>query len=122
MTRAGLIIVAIATLTAPSIGLADNIRCKDIETVYDPIFAVTIKQIEAVGSDFKTLAKDATEQKRDVLRKRYCATGGEALGLYKAVAVQLATCIKSGEDLSKLSDVVKGQMDQTVAAVKNICG
>jgi hypothetical protein len=115
------IIVAAALLVLPSLASAASIECSRIGTSYDHLFADGNKRVEAILAEFKALPKTATEQQKDRIRKKFCAVGGEVLGLYKLVQAMAKDCIAHGEKLDQLIDVINKQLNLAQQGVNAPC-
>jgi|SRR5882672_8560679 len=114
-----LLTIAAALMLTVSAASAD-IACGKVGTAYDQLFVDGNARIEAILAEFKALPGGATEAQKDGIRKKFCAVGGEIVGLYKFMAALANDCSKQGEKMGELLDVVNKQLDMAQGGVK-IC-
>jgi hypothetical protein len=113
-------LAGLLTISASAAG-ASGIDCKTIGTAYDNLFANANDRVQAILTEFKALPAGATEQKKDAIRKRFCAVGGELVGFYKFVQSLGNDCVKQGDNMTELMDVVNKQLDLAKQGIKTAC-
>jgi len=111
--------IAAALMLTVSAASAD-ISCGTIGTAYDQLFVDGNSRVEAILAEFKALPSDASEARKDGIRKKFCAVGGEIIGLYKFLLALGNECAKQGERMDELLDVVNKQLGLAQGGVK-IC-
>jgi hypothetical protein len=112
---AGLVLLS---LTAAS---AASIDCSKIGTAYDSLFSDANTRVQAVLTDFKSLPAGADEKRKDAVRKRFCAVGGELVGFYKFVQALGNDCAAQGQNMSELMDVVNKQLGLAQQGIRDAC-
>lgn len=121
MTRHTRWIVAAALVLVPTLTSAASIDCKRIGTSYDSLFADGNTRVEGILAEFKKLPQNASEQQKDTIRKRFCAVGGEILGLYKFVQALAKDCAAQGDNMTSLLEVINKQLDLAQQGVNAPC-
>ena len=111
-----------AAVLAGATASAASIECGKIGAAYDDLFVDANKRVEGVLAEFKALPANATEQKKDAVRKKFCAVGGELVGYYKFVRALANDCAKQGDPLAQLLEVVNKQLGLAEEGVKKPCG
>lgn len=101
---------------------AASIECSKIGLAYDSLFVDANKRVQDVLAEYKALATSATEQQKDAVRKKFCAVGGELVGYYKFVQAVANDCVKQGEKMDQLLDVINKQLGLAQQGVKQPCG
>ena len=113
--------LAAALLCLAPAGLhAAAIECTEIGTAYDELFDNVSKRVEGVVEEIKA-ANNANDQRKSAARAKFCAIGGELLGLYKFVQALANDCAKQGANVQELLDVINKQMDLAQNGIKS-CG
>ena len=105
---------------AASAASAQSISCGKVGTAYDALFNDGNSRVQAVLAEFKALPSGATEAQKDGVRKKFCAVGGEIVGLYKFMKALGNDCAQQGARMSELLDVVNKQLGMAQEGVK-IC-
>jgi len=78
-------------------------------------------RVQAILTEFKALPGGATDQKKDAIRKRFCAVAGELVGFYKFVQALGNDCVKQGDNMTELMGVVNKQLELAQQGVKTAC-
>jgi len=90
---------------------AAAIDCRRIGFAYDELFRDANQRVEQVLAEYRALPPTASEQERDALRKKFCAAGGETIGLYKLIRALARDCQAQGEPLADgLLEIVRQQL------------
>jgi hypothetical protein len=110
----------VVTLAGPH-ATAAGIDCKKIGVAYDDLFLDVSKRIEAISAEFKALPAQGADAKRDAIRRRFCAVGGEMVGLYKFVRALANDCSTQGDKMGELIDVVNKQLGLAQQGIKEPC-
>jgi hypothetical protein len=105
---------------APANLHAAAIECSEIGTAYDDLFDNVSKRVEGVVEEIKA-ANTAGEEQKSAARAKFCAIGGELLGLYKFVRALANDCSKQGANVQELLDVIDKQMELAQDGIK-ACG
>src|SRR6185503_492510 len=101
---------------------AAGIDCAKIGSAYDNLFADANTRVQGVLTEFKGLPGSATEQKKDAVRKKFCAVGGELVGFYKFVQALAKDCAAQGGNVAELTKVVNEQLGLAQKGVREACG
>jgi len=112
---AGLFMLSLSAASAASI------ECDKIGSAYDHLFADANTRVQSILAEFKGLPGGATEQRKDAIRKRFCAVGGELVGFYKFVQALGNDCASQGASMSELMDVVNKQLSLAQQGVHEAC-
>ena len=117
-------VIGVLALTVPAgaFGASAAIECSKIGIAYDGLFVDVNKRVQDILAEYKALAADATEQQKDAVRKKFCAVGGELVGYYKFVQAMANDCVKQGEKMDQLLDVINKQLGLAQQGVKQPCG
>jgi len=108
-------------MLSASAAAASGIDCNKIGNAYDGLFANANDRVQAILAEFKALPGGATEQKKDAIRKRFCAVAGELVGFYKFVQALGNDCVKQGDNMTELMGVVNKQLELAQQGVKTAC-
>src|SRR5947209_14962398 len=108
-TRLAVAVVLTISASAQA-ATAASIECGKIGTAYDDLFVDGNKRVEAVLAEFKALPQNAGEDKKETVRKKFCAVGGELVGYYKFVRALANDCVKQGDQMAQLLEVVNKQL------------
>jgi hypothetical protein len=119
--KLGVAAVLTVSLAVPAAN-SGAIECGKVGVAYDDLFVDANKRVEAILAEFKALPKNAGEDKKDAVRKKFCAVGGELVGLYKVVRAVTNDCSKQGDQMGQLLDVVNKQLGLAEEGVKKACG
>lgn len=111
-----------ALVVATSTGATAAIECSQIGIKYDDLFVDANKRVQDIVAEFKALPGNATDAQKGVVRLKFCAVGGELVGLYKFVQALANDCAKQGENVTQLLDVINKQLDLAKQGVKTPCG
>jgi len=114
--------IAFALALTVSTATAASIECAKIGVAYDDLFVDANKRVEGILAEFKALPANANEEKKDTIRKKFCAVGGELVGYYKFVRALANDCSRQGEQMGQLLDVVNKQLGLAEEGVKKPCG
>lgn len=109
-------------LAAVPAATAASIECSKIGVSYDELFVDANKRVEGILAEFKALPANAGEDKKEAVRKKFCAIAGELVGLYKFVRALANDCSRQGEQMGQLLDVVNKQLGLAEEGVKKPCG
>ena len=114
---------AAASLFAPSLSVASaaDIECSKIGSAYDSLFSGANDRVQSILAEFKALPASATEQRKDAIRKRFCAVGGELVGFYKFVQALAKDCASQGENMAELTGVVEKQLGLAQQGIHSAC-
>ncbi|HEY0569364.1 MAG TPA: hypothetical protein VGD13_14740 [Xanthobacteraceae bacterium] len=99
---------------------AAEIQCAVIGSAYDDLFNDVTRRVESVVEEIKA-ASSGNDQRKSAVRAKFCAIGGELLGLYKFVRALANDCSKQGADVQELLDVINKQMELAQGGIKS-CG
>jgi hypothetical protein len=111
-----------ALVIAMSNGATAAIECSQIGIKYDDLFVDANKRVQEIVAEFKALGSGATDQQKTVVRLKFCAVGGELVGLYKFVRALANDCSSQGEKMGQLLDVINKQLGLAQQGVKEPCG
>ena len=111
-----------ALVVAMSTGATAAIECSEIGIKYDDLFVDANKRVQEIVAEFKALGSGANEQQKTAVRLKFCAVGGELVGLYKFVRVLANDCSSQGEKMGQLLDVINKQLGLAQEGVKAPCG
>ena len=121
-SRALTVAAAIAMLTiAGPLAAAATIECSQIGVAYDDLFLDGNKRVEAISAEFKALPAKGADAQRDAIRRRFCAVGGEMVGLYKFVRALANECSTKGDKMGDLLDVINKQLGLALQGIKEPC-
>ncbi len=109
-------------VVAMSTGATAAIECSQIGIKYDDLFVDANKRVQDIVAEFKALGSDATEPQKTKVRLKFCAVGGELVGLYKFVRALANDCSGQGENVTQLLDVINKQLGLAQDGVKAPCG
>jgi len=111
-----------ALVAVMSTGATAAIECSQIGVKYDDLFVDANKRVQEIVAEFKALGSAATDQQKTTVRLKFCAVGGELVGLYKFVQALANDCSAQGENVTQLLDVINKQLDLAKQGVKAPCG
>jgi hypothetical protein len=114
---------AAASLFALSLSAAAaaGIDCSKIGSSYDNLFSDANTRVQSILAEFKALPATATEQRKDAIRKRFCAVGGELVGFYKFVQALGNDCSSQGDNMAELMEVVNKQLGLAQQGIHSAC-
>ena len=114
---------AAASLFALSLSAASaaGIDCSKIGSAYDNLFSEANDRIQSILAEFKALPGSATEQRKDAIRKRFCAVGGELVGFYKFVQALGKDCASQGQNMAELTEIVNKQLGLAQQGIHSAC-
>ena len=114
---------AAASLLALSLSAASaaDIECSKIGSAYDNMFSQANDRIQSILAEFKALPSGATEQRKDAIRKRFCAVGGELVGFYKFMQALAKDCASEGENMTELTEIVNKQLGLAQQGIHSAC-
>jgi hypothetical protein len=112
---------AILLVLSPSTASAAGIDCSKIGSAYDNLFSDANTRIQSMLSELKALPGGATEERKDAVRKRFCAVGGELVGFYKFLQALGNDCSSQGDNMGELMEVVNKQLDLAQQGVHSAC-
>lgn len=110
-----------ALVVAMSTGATAAIECSQIGIKYDDLFVDANKRVQEIVTEFKAMPSNAPEAKKASIRQRFCAVGGELVGLYKFVRALANDCSSQGENVTQLLDVINKQLGLAQEGVKAPC-
>jgi hypothetical protein len=115
--------IAAASLLALSLSAASaaGIDCSKIGSAYDNLFADANTRVQSILAEFKALPASASEQRKDAIRKRFCAVGGELVGFYKFVQALGNDCSSHGDNMAELMEVVNKQLSLAQQGIHSAC-
>jgi hypothetical protein len=113
--------IAMLTISGP-LAAAAGLECSKIGVAYDDLFLDVNKRIEAISAEFKALPATGADARRDAIRRRFCAVGGELVGLYKFVRALANDCSTQGDKMGDLLDVINKQLGLAMQGIKEPCG
>lgn len=111
-----------ALVAVMSTGATAAIECTQIGIKYDDLFVDANKRVQDIVAEFKALGSGATDQQKTTVRLKFCAVGGELVGLYKFVRALANDCSTQGEQMGQLLDVINKQLGLAQDGVKAPCG
>lgn len=114
------VVAGVLLYAVPASLHAAAVECSVIGTAYDDLFDDVSKRVEGVVEEIKA-ANNADEQRKSAARAKFCAIGGELLGLYKFVHALANDCSKQGADVKELLDVINKQMELAQIGIQS-CG
>jgi hypothetical protein len=112
---------AILLVLSPSTASAVGIDCSKIGSAYDNLFSDANTRIQSMLSELKALPGGATEERKDAVRKRFCAVDGELVGFYKFLQALGNDCSSQGDNMGELMEVVNKQLDLAQQGVHSAC-
>ena len=121
VARASIAFAGVLMLSVASASAA-GVDCAKIGSAYDNLFADGNTRVQSILAQFKALPAGATEQQKDAIRKKFCAVGGELVGLYKFVQALGNDCASQGANMGELMKVVNEQLGLAQKGVKEACG
>src|SRR5882724_6005154 len=107
-----------AFVVAMSTGATAAIECNQIGIKYDGLFVDANNRVQAIVGEFKALGSGATEPQKTAVRLKFCAVGGELVGLYKFVQALANDCSAQGEKMEQLLKVINEQLGLAQKGVK----
>ena len=114
---------AAASLLVLSLSAASaaGIDCSKIGSAYDNLFSDANTRVQSILAEFKALPASATEQRKDAIRKRFCAVGGELVGFYKFIQALGNDCSSQGANMAELIGIVNKQLDLARQGIHSAC-
>jgi hypothetical protein len=114
---------AAASLLVLSLSAASaaGIDCSKIGSAYDNLFSDANTRVQSILAEFKALPAGATEQRKDAIRKRFCAVGGELVGYYKFIQALGKDCSSQGDNMAELMEVVNKQLGLAQQGIHSAC-